>query len=199
MRNKNENKNEIDPEIENAAATLSALREQIDALAARLVTGARGTRDVTREAAVAQAPALKTPPAPATLPERVEQLLRERVASLEEISRALGVPAGRASITLRAFGRQVHNVGSEDRPRWTWVIGDDGPTPELVALCERLLRERPMVTAELVAATGARTKRVDGALVQLQRRRVGLRNLGGRNRARWFVVPPSGERAQVRR
>lgn len=69
-----------------------------------------------------------------------------------------------------------------------WV-GDEGSTATLNAAVERLLRERPLSRAELVAMTGARTNRVAGAIVHLQRHGAPIVNLGTPRLGRWYIVP----------
>lgn len=172
---------------EHIEATLSVLREQVSELERKI--DARGTGDHREEAAAALARVELEKRAP--LPARIEVALRARSQSIADLARELGDPVGRVAAAVRTLGRKVHNVGSSDAPRWTWVAGDEIATSELYALVERLLREQPMYTHEIVAATGARQNRINGVLVRLQRDRRGVVNLGSRVKARWFAIPPT--------
>jgi hypothetical protein len=128
-------------------------------------------------------------PTPAPLPERIEQVLRERTASLAELARAVDAPPAEVTAALRPIGQSVANVGTAIEARYTWIIGDATRNDVLYPLVERLLRERPMTTPELVAATGARFGRCSGAVVHLQTHSR-VFNLGQANKGRWIVIPP---------
>lgn len=134
-----------------AAQTIARIERQ---LPTRL---ARGSVDVTTAAKAA------------ALGPRLEEVLRTHVYSFAELVAALGVPPGRVSGALGAARRAgyVANVGRADEPRWTWVVGDEGPTQKLRELVLRLLAARPITIAELVSATGARDNRVKGVLMKL--------------------------------
>ena len=168
-----------------AAAQISMLQEQLDELKRQLRV-ARGTADVTREAAQV-----------VTLAQRVEQLLRQEIMTLDQLARELEVPAGKVVAVLREHKASVHNVGSEDRPRWTWKIGDQTPTRELTALVLRLITDQPMTTAELVQATGARASRVGGSIVEIQRSGAKVLDLGTGVRSRWFVLSAHARDARL--
>lgn len=178
-------KREQEAAREHIEATLSMLREQVDELEKKL--RARGTGDVREQA---EAAVERVAPKP-TLASRLEVSLRSRSLSAADLAREVGESVGRVSAALRALGAKVHNVGSMDAPRWTWVHGDEISTTELYALVERLLREQPMYLQEIVVATGARQNRINGILVRLQRDRRGVVNIGSRVKARWFALPPS--------
>lgn len=126
------------------------------------------------------------------LASRIEALLRTKVMSYGEIVDELGEDDARVSGAFAAMRRkgQVYMVGTEDRPRWTWVVGDEVETPALHALVERLVRERPLAFAEIAGATGANPNRLKHALTTLQSRPQPVRNLGSRGRAVWFLPPP---------
>ena len=113
----------------------------------RQIKIARGTGDVTREASVVTQAR--------TLSQRVEQQLRQEIMSLDQLSRELGAPSGRVVAVLRDNKGKVHNVGTQDRPRWTWKIGDQTPTRELWAVGDRRKADHPLNTAQRVGATGA--------------------------------------------
>ncbi len=121
---------------------------------------------------------------------KVEALLRQFPMTLSELAAELGAPAGQVNTVLRRLKQktQVWNVGEEDRPRWRWVIGDDCSFPELCEEVHRLLRERPMSHVDLKAATGANPNRLKGAVTQLVRNGVDVRNVSGDPRkALWYV------------
>jgi len=171
-------------------AAIDALRKE--------VRFARGTGDVTEAAAqAAQAAhaALAAAARPANEPtqsldERVEAALRQGIWSLADLCAAVRAPANPVNAVLkRARGqRKVFNVGTEDRPRWTWIIGDDTETQAVYAQVARLIAERPFEFAELLAATGARRGRVSGAIVDLQKKGRRVINRGTANRAQWFLL-----------
>lgn len=149
-----------------------AVRETLDYIKTHLVeinekveALARGTGDVTEVAAQARAAG------GGSLPERIEATLRERPMDIAELTRVLGAPAGRVSAQLKRLraGRHVRNVGTSTDPRWAWVVGDSGPTVDLMSVVEGLLRARPMTLRELERATGARRNRLSGVLWRLRR------------------------------
>lgn len=182
--------------LEQLAAEQAQLAERIATVRGML---ARGTGDVTQAAAAARAAVALTPPALApSLTERVEGALRTGVWSLDDLCREVRAPAGPVSAILKRAraARHVYNVGSEDRPRWTWILGDEVPTQTLYAKVERLVSEVPLEFEQLLKATGARRGRVSGAIVDLQKRygRDKVLNLGTPARARWFL-PKTGSAA----
>ena len=67
------------------------------------------------------------------------------------------------------------------------LIGDEMPTPALMALVQTLITEKPLTFQELLEATGARDNRVKGVLMRLQREGVKVVNLGSQTKARWFI------------
>jgi hypothetical protein len=204
---------------EDQAVLLSLARENTEALAkvrAELRL-AKGTRDVTGDAAKAVAIAappttvvLPPPVAPAndtgpSLAERVEQTLRNGIHSLDDLCKIVRAPAGPVSAILKRARahRQIYNVGSEERPRWVWILGDEAPTREVYAMVALLIADRPFEFSELQAATGARRGRVSGAIVDLQKHGRRVVNRGQANRARWFLMEKGagsvGKRTHARR
>lgn len=194
----------VDPALAEEVARVAAeqralddlVREQDARVAALQAKLARGTGDVTDAAAAAiRVATALTPPAVSPmppLPERIETELRARFLSLKELCHRVRAPAGPVSAFLKRAKAQrlVYNVGSEEQPVYTWVIGDDAPTTELYPLVERLIARRPFEHAELMSATGARRGRVSGAIVDIAKRhgRDAVRNVGGtRARHRWFL------------
>lgn len=124
---------------------------------------------------------------------RLERLLRERPQSTAEASQALGVPVAHVANALRALRRErrIYNAGTNTAPLWTWVIGDETETAELMVEVEKLLRLREWPLMELVAATGARHNRISGVIVRLAKAGIPIVNRGNRYRARWTIAKPS--------
>lgn len=124
------------------------------------------------------------------LRDSVEALLRvSGPMSLPELCEELGAPAGKVNAVLSGLKRAgtVWNAGTEDRPRWRWVVGDAVTFPELVDEVHHLLAQRPMSHADLRAATGANPNRLKGAVTQLQRNGLRVLNLGEARRALWYA------------
>ncbi len=119
----------------------------------------------------------------------LEAALRAKPSSMSELARVLRVPTNSVAGLMRPLKKSgnVYNIGSSDAPLWTWVIGDETPTPELNALVGRLLRVRPLAWKELLAATGARRTRLSAAVTALQRGGIEVENRGDPRRARWFI------------
>jgi len=65
--------------------------------------------------------------------------------------------------------KQVYNLGTEDDPRWIWVIGDETPPEDLSVVVRKMISYRPLTFSQLTVATGARRGRLSGRLVQMQR------------------------------
>lgn len=170
--------------IANTIATNQAkLNADAAALAERVARLAKGTGDVTDAAALAVAAAKPTTPE-----DRVVAVLGERVAGVDDLVAATGLKQAQVNLVaarLAVKGR-AYNLGSESRPRWTLVVGDDTTTDVLAEACARCLRERPMELLELASATGGRRNRVSGILTRLE----GVQNLGTGTRARWFLATP---------
>lgn len=177
-------------QMESSAAKIEAdarvEREQLE----RALKLARGTGDVQTEAAAAVA----TIAAPKSLAEKIEAVLRGPDAPLTfgALCKAVGSTAGRCSTCMRELRKanKVYNLGTEDHPRWIWIVGDETSTPDLNAHVARLVTLLPMTFSQLMAATGARRGRVSGAIVQLQRNpetRRRLQNLGDSRVFVWFL------------
>lgn len=173
---------------EDLDAALSAAERALAELRAKVAL-AKGSRNVTAQADAA---------VELTLAERITQLLQRRVMSPDELASELGAQPEQLTIALRTIRKRLHNVGGET-PRWFCELGDDATTEAINAAVEALIAERPMTSAELVAATGARGSRVSGAIVKLQRDASrSIINLGDANRGRWFLVPPSARSAALK-
>lgn len=181
-----------------AAEHLARLDAQIEKSTARL---ARGTLDGALELSATEetkpaAPRARarretTAPAPPPSPDaQLEHALRTKPAGLPELARTLDLPVGRVSAMVARLRKadRITNLGTEERPSWTWRVGDETSTEELYASIETMIRFRPMTHGELVEATGARGNRVSGGLVDLQRKGLPVTNLGTERRARWFCA-----------
>lgn len=199
-------------DIETTIANLHIVREQAKELELHTkeleqrLNLARGTGDVTEKARVAAqldaaqpvvaVPRTRTAPMPAprrpaTNKERVEAALRGQSLNTAQVAKVTGLSIGKSSEGIRQLraDKRITNVGSEDFPKWTLRIGDDTPTSTLRAEVARLIGDQPMTMQELVEATGARTSRVSGVLVDLQRKETGrILNLGSERRARWLML-----------
>lgn len=126
-----------------------------------------------------------------TSPERaLERALRAKPSTPAELAASLEMPVGHVVIALRTLRRagKIVNVGTADVPVWSWPIGDDTPTVDLMAAVEALIRTRPLGLHELAAATGARANRISGVLVKLRRAGLQVENRGTGRRALWSVV-----------
>jgi hypothetical protein len=67
------------------------------------------------------------------------------------------------------------------------IVGDDGPTAELMETVKKLITERPMTFQDLLRETGARDNRIKGVLMRLQREGAKVVNLGTNSKALWFL------------
>ncbi len=175
------------------------LEQQIAELESR-VQIARGTGDVTTEAAAVVAQ-LATPSPAVVAPKPVKQprldlrssvvvALKRESLTLPQLSKAVGSQTGPVAEVMKALRKEnaVFNVGSAEYPIWTYRVGDKTTTTELIKQVRRLISERPMSTKELVLATDARMSRVGGCIVHLQRTEKNLVNMGSPRRARWFLL-----------
>lgn len=123
----------IGDQLREVAAAEGRIRE----LAERAARIARGTGDVSQEAARAVLLA--------DLSGRVENALRASgPAGTAKLARSLSAPAARVSEVLRGFRRDgsVVNIGTETEPLWAWRIGDETPTEDLMQAVDLLLRTR---------------------------------------------------------
>lgn len=190
-------------ELENAAAALSTVLERLG------VSLPRGTQNDLQKAARAATIAAAAPPRPQEPPlaARVEAALRSGVHALDELAGEVRAPTGRVAAELKKHKQagRVYNLGTEDRPRWTWVVGDDASPDELAEAVLRILRTTPMYRAELLAATGARDNRVGGAMRKIQREGLGVvvdvspqSGDPQKHRARWFVLPANARKAAIK-
>lgn len=188
------------PPIETVIADLEAVLARGRAQLEALRNPARGTRDLKLvppdPEPAAEKPAIEKSQ---TLRTRVEIKLRAASMTLQQLARDLAEPAGSVSAVLRALKteRMIANVGLADHPIWTLRVGDDTGTPELIAVVQRLLRERPMTTREVADATGARLSRVEGAIVAIRRSDAKVLDLGHSGARRWLVVPADARDAHL--
>ena len=160
---------------------LNEARKNLETLEAAVRRMARGTRDLPQSVTVKVA---------GTVAERVERVLRSTVLSPAELALAVGASQSATDAAIRSHGRRITNVGIVGAPRLSWVIGDEGPTPELIELIARLIAVRPLAFSELIHHTGARGNRISGAIVKLQLHPKHGRkvvNRGTAARALWYL------------
>lgn len=184
-----------------------AKRESIDDLAARLAAlDPRATRELEEKIRLARGTRedVKAPESePAlSLEQRIEAALRAAPLSLDALARSLAVPIGRVAKAIKPLRKQLFNVGTEHEPEWFWRCGDDVSTPVVNAAVLALVKCRPLFTSEIVAATGARPKRIDGALVAIQEHDMKsgvahLLKLGDLRRPKWWYAPDQATVARL--
>lgn len=136
-----------------------------------------------------------------TLAQRIEALLRARPRSISDLAAELKMPAQRIADAMKPLRPRLWNAGTDDAPRWFWIVGDDADAATFAAAVEALVRERPVSTGELCAATGtAGSKRVWHALVKL-RDKPGTRlvRIGDPKRPTWFWLPETASIARLTR
>ncbi len=179
--------------------TARAERERLE----RALKLARGTGDVTEKARAASTSVSGRAiviEKSRTLADNIEHALRAHGVLLESaLARTLGVTPPKLSAEMRrlASAHKVYNIGSEEHPRWCWIIGDDSSPAELNQQVYRLTSAAPLTFAQLEAATGARRGRVSGAIVAMQRNpKIAKRieNLGNGRVFVWFVRPDKHDR-----
>lgn len=165
--------------------TIAVMREQITKLETSVAPEPRASARGTQEIAPVVDVKMQH-----TLEERIVAALRVRALYFDELVAVVDEPAGRIVRALNKMRKaeRLFNLGTDDRPRWHYVIGDDATTAELRESVERLLTERPMTLNELIAATGCRANRISGVIVQFDRD-MGkpVLNLGNGKRALWFM------------
>jgi hypothetical protein len=173
--------------LANIAAMQAQLKEQAKQIAQLKLRLARGTGDITERAEAAVA-AVK----PVTLEDNLQRALQERPRTFDDLSKHVDAEPAKVSNALHALrkAKKIVNVGSEELPRWFWVVGDDAPVEVIYAAVGALIRDRPFTLQELLAVTSARASRVSGAIRNLMSEgNARVMNIGTPGRARWFVVP----------
>lgn len=148
------------------------------------------------ELAVAQAQRLLQEARDATKDSLIDRIgATLRVATLEhpmcpmtfdEIVASVEAPAGPVSKVMKRLQAEgdVYNLGTDDRPQWIWVVGDNIPTDQLLLLVPYMLSFKPMGSAEMVQATKVNRNRISNAITQVRSRLV---NYGTDRRALWFL------------
>lgn len=187
---------------------IKALEDEIELLK-KSVRLAKGTKDVGQEAAEALRQARQgaepvTPVSvvetkPLTLAEQIEQILRREFMTTEQLSRAVGASVSKVSEALKSARPKVINLGSVDRPRWSWRVGSTAKPSELRNLIERLISYEPMEFRQIVNATGAREGLVQGHMVEIRKARKDVYDMGTPGRARWFILPETARPAHLER
>lgn len=185
-------------DVENIEATLSAMQEQVTRLQQELTkVRAKGTGDLTAQAAAAVAQVAREMPAPKPgITVRIESVLRDKIMTLNALAKEIGESSSKTNTALRSMRKNLANVGTPTCARWTWRVGPQATAAELISAVRRLIMDQPLTTAELVASTGCSVQRVSGAMVALQRSAKVL-NLGSTSRGRWFLVPESARDARL--
>lgn len=170
----------------------------LDNISERLEETKRHMADLERQLKMARGTKkLDADKFPKTLDQLIEDTLRKRLATLDEVAREVNGPVGKVAEALTNMKKQgkVHNVGSEERQVWTWRPGDMVPASELEVYVRRLIGWTPLTLVELIAATGARNSRVSGAIVAIQRSGDQVVDVMGTGaRSRWFLMTPSNTR-----
>lgn len=185
MRIKRDSLSHLSTAVENLQAEIAALRAA--ALETENVSSA--VEDTRKERKrLARGSETTTAPEP-TLPERIEVALRASVCTIGTLVASTGEKGEEVAKSLADLiqSGKVYRLGTEELPRYTWVIGDDTDVPTLQRHVETLISDRPMTFPELLAATKARRGRVSGAIVALQRDGQRILNLGTDRRALWFI------------
>lgn len=179
-----------DPEVvaslEHLEASLAQTARAIEELKARAGL-ARGTREVTLKVGVQEAKI-------ETLEERIAAVLGKASLDVRKLAKTLREPEADVRVAMKklAGGGQVANVGSVERPIWTWRLGDKTSTTDLNQAVMRLISERPMTTEELAQVTGARYARVGGSIVSIQQNpefKERILDLGSGHGGVWFLLP----------
>lgn len=117
-----------------------------------------------------------------TLVPRTEQEHQDRLHELEEQA---------AELVRRLHAVRATRDLKPARASTEYFVGDEGPTPDLMATVQRMITARPMTFQEIKGETGARDNRIKGVLMRLQREGVRVVNMGTELRALWFI--PSDE------
>ena len=150
---------------------------------------ARGTGDVTAQAKEVTA----------TLASRLEELLKFKPHTLDELAKATKLPAIKLMNDLKTFKseKKVSNVGTEIRPRYFWKVGANPGTKETQDAVLRLISDTPLSFAEICVATGTKGSLVQGALVEIRRSGAQVQNYGTKTRARYFILPANAIDARL--
>ena len=119
---------------------------------------------------------------------RTEADISTRLNKLHEDAKRLADEAAELQQKLR-IARGTRDLKPVSKT--TYFVGDDGPTPELYAAIERMLRQKSMTFQELLDETGARANRIKGVLMRILRDEKPLVNLGNERKALWRIADPS--------
>ncbi len=135
-------------------------------------------------------------PPPAALDERIHAVLAAESLSPDQLAGAIGAEVGPVATALRRLvnAGHVHNVGSEERPFYTWRVGAQASAEELERAVLRLISERPTTVADLQAATGVPLVRVARIVATIRRNpefHSRLRDLSGNHTGAWLLLSPA--------
>lgn len=174
-------------------AKLARLTAEVERTERRL---ARGTADLSEASAAAEFATMPTivtkRPALPNHTVELEAVLRTMPLSVVDAADALGIPVAHAAIAMRALKAvgKVYNVGTNDQPQWTWIIGGEASTTDLMVEVEKLLKlPRAWTLQELVAATGCGHNRISGVRMRLMKAGLRVRNVGNNWRGQWTANP----------
>lgn len=172
------------------ANQMEELKERIAQLERQALSiKARGTGDVTEQAARAKEAAVKEEPAK-TLAEQIQSLLQGRPMSADEIARVLHVQIGKVlhEIKVAKASKKIYNIGQPDHPRWFWRVGPHATSKDVKDAVAKLISDMPMSFAQICVATGIKGSLVQGALIELRRTK-DVKNLGTKTKGRYFMLP----------
>lgn len=138
---------------------------------------------------------------------KIERALRSNIYTTEELAKAIGEPTDKVRTKIKDIRKNLADVGTPDRAKWLWRLGDDCSAKDLKDTVQRLITGVKRTTAELTTITGARMSRVNGVLVELQRatKRVNgevvpahaIYNAGTDYRAEWLIMPERARPANL--
>lgn len=164
------------------------------------------THNADRAEQAATAPQPEPPPPPPDprskqLPfeARIRAALEDAFLDTAGLARALGESQDVVARELETLQRQekVANVGSEDFQSWFWRPGNSITHQELMTAIIRLISHQPLPVHVLLRATGATTRQVDNALVDIRRaHQVWDVSTQGRRKC-YFIMPPNAKDARL--
>jgi hypothetical protein len=120
----------------------------------------------------ASSPEVKKPVEKLSLRDRVREILLEKSMDFASLAKATKV---RDRTDLRNLINElekeelIYNYRSKENPRWTWRVGPNADAQVLHRQVVKLLKEVPMEREDLIRATGATEKQIDGRLVEIRR------------------------------
>lgn len=160
------------PQVDELRAQLNALLEKGAVLTEREKILMDALVRLSGDPSAATTPQAEPPAPKQSLRDRVREALIERSMDIHRLGTHLKLrdrqPLRVLIEKLRTEG-VIYNLSNEDNPVWTWRVGADADAQLLHRVILKLLKERPMEREDLVRATGANEKQVDGRLVEIRR------------------------------